>query len=74
MPERQPPSHELIPQHRLLKKEEAEKVLAEFKVSALQIPKIKAKDAALIGTGAKAGQIVEITRSDGSRNYRLVVD
>jgi len=57
-----------------LKKEEADKVLAEYKVSAQQIPKIKVKDAALIGSGAKPGNIVEITRQDGSKNYRLVVD
>jgi len=49
-------------------------VLAEYKVSAQQIPKIKVKDAALIGSGAKPGNIVEITRQDGSKNYRLVVD
>jgi len=49
-------------------------VLADFRVSRLQIPKIKAKDAALVGKGAKVGQIVEITRLDGSLHYRLVVE
>jgi len=74
LPERESPSHELIPQHKLMPKEAGEKILAEFKASRSQIPKIKLKDAALIGMGAKSGQIVEVTRQDGSKNYRLVVE
>jgi len=38
-----------------MSKDDAEKMLAEFRVSRLQIPKIKAKDPALLGTGAKGG-------------------
>jgi DNA-directed RNA polymerase subunit H len=72
--EKEAPSHELIPEHGLLSKEDAEKVLAGFRVSRLQIPKIRAKDAALIGKGAKAGQVVEVKRLDGSQYYRLVVE
>ena len=64
----------MIPEHGLLSKEDAEKVLAGFRVSRLQIPKIRAKDAALIGKGAKAGQVVEVKRLDGSQYYRLVVE
>ena len=74
MADKEAPSHELIPEHRLLSKDDAEKVLAEFRVSRLQIPKIRAKDAALLGMGAKAGQIVGVKRLDGSLNYRLVVE
>ena len=74
MAEKEAPSHELIPEHVLLSKENAEKILAEYKVSRLQIPKIKAKDPALAGKGAKAGQIVEIKRLDGSQHFRLVVE
>jgi len=68
------PSHEIIPVHKALSKEDAEKVLADFKVSRIQIPKIRAKDAALVGTGAKVGQIVGIARLDGSQYYRLVIE
>ncbi len=39
----------------------------------MQIPKIKVKDAALEGMGAKAGQMVKVDREDGSVNYRLVI-
>lgn len=74
MAEKEAPSHELIPEHRLLSKEDAEKVLADFRVSRLQIPKMRAKDAALIGKGVKAGQVVEVKRLDGSQYYRLVVE
>ncbi len=72
--ERETTIHELIPPHRVLPKEEGEKILAEFKISQARIPKIHLKDAALVGKGAKAGQIVEIKRLDGSLNYRLIVD
>ena len=68
------PSHEIIPEHIVLTKEATEKVLADFRVSRLQIPKIRAKDTALIGTGAKVGQVVGIARLDGSQYYRLVIE
>jgi DNA-directed RNA polymerase subunit H len=71
--EQSTPSHELIPKHKILHKEDGEKILSQFKSSRLQIPKIKAKDAALIDANVKAGQIIEITRLDGSLYYRLVI-
>ena len=52
---------------------DAEEVLATFRVSRHQIPRIFAKDPALAGLGAKVGQIVEVTRLDGSKCYRLIV-
>ncbi len=65
--------HELVPEHEIMSKEEGEKILAQYKVSRLQIPRIRAKDPALAGLGAKAGGIAKITRKDGSFNYRLIV-
>lgn len=73
MPEKEAPVHELMPQHKLLPAKESEEILAEYRVSKHQIPKIRAKDPALAGIGAKAGQLVEVTRLDGSKCYRLVV-
>lgn len=64
----------MIPQHKLLPKEASGGILSQYKVSRLQIPKIMAKDPALAGMNAKAGQIAEITRLDGSVYYRLVVE
>ena len=74
MSEQSTPSHELIPQHKLLPKDASNEILSTYKVSRMQIPKIKIKDPALIGMNVKAGQIVEITRLDGSLYYRLVVE
>ena len=74
MADKDAPSHEIIPGHKILSKDDTEKVLAEFRVSRLQVPKIRAKDAALIGLGAKVGQLVGIARLDGSQYYRLVVE
>jgi DNA-directed RNA polymerase subunit H len=73
LPDKDAPVHELIPQHKLLSVKDAEEVLATFRVSRHQIPKIFAKDPALAGLGAKVGQIVEVTRLDDSKCYRLVV-
>ena len=58
----------------MLSKDETEKILNQYRASRLQLPKIRVKDAALSGSGAKAGQIVEIIRLDGSTYYRLVVN
>jgi DNA-directed RNA polymerase subunit H len=74
LPETKTPDHELVPPHKVLSKDEGEKVLAEFKVKKNEIPKIRTKDAALIGLGAKLGSIVKITRLDGSEYYRMVTD
>ena len=52
---------------------DAEAILATFRVSKYQIPKIFAKDPAIADLGAKAGQVIEVERLDGSKNYRLVV-
>lgn len=64
----------MIPQHKLLPKEASNEILSQYRISRLQIPKIKIKDPALIDMNAKAGQVVEITRLDGSVYYRLVVE
>ena len=58
----------------MLSKDETEKILTQYRASRIQLPKIRVKDAALSGSGAKAGQIVEIIRLDGSTYYRLVVN
>ena len=74
MADKDAPLHEIIPEHKVLTKEDTEKVLADFRVSRLQIPRIRVKDAALLGTGAKVGQLVGIARLDGSQYYRLVIE
>ena len=66
-------THELVREHKVLAKEDGEKIFAQFRVSRLQIPKIRVKDAGLAGK-AKAGQVISVERPDGSLYYRLVVE
>ncbi len=73
MPDKTTPDHDLIPPHKLMSTKDAEAILATFRVSKYQIPKIFAKDPAIADLGAKAGQVIEVERLDGSKNYRLVV-
>jgi len=70
-----PHIHELVPAHKVLSKDDGEKILEQYRVSRLQLPRISVKDAELVrmGANAKEGQIVGITRLDGSQYYRLVV-
>lgn len=73
MSDKSTPEHELIPPHKLMSTKDAEAMLATFRVSKHQIPKIFSKDPAISGLGAKVGQIVEVERLDGSKSYRLIV-
>lgn len=66
--------HILQPKHTLLKPAEAEKILEEFNISALQLPKIKITDPAL-PKGANVGDVIKIERKDeqGTHPYHRVV-
>jgi len=70
--------HQLVPKHRLLSKEEAEKVLARYRVKPYQLPRLLASDPAAKALGAKPGDIVEIVRSSPTAGralyYRYVVE
>ncbi len=74
--------HELVPEHYLLKNDEAEKVLTELRLTKDQLPKIRLSDPCVIALDrifgpVEEGQIVKITRrsptSGVSVCYRLVV-
>ena len=54
--------HKLVPKHEILLKEEADKLLKRYHVEPYQLPRIKASDPAVFLIGAKAGDIVKITR------------
>ena len=68
--------HVLQPKHTILKKDEAEKLLAEFNISITQLPKIKITDPTL-SEGVTIGDVVKIDRKDEEGNdatyYRMVV-
>ena len=69
--------HELVPQHKVLKEDEAKKVLEKFNVNVNQLPKITRKDPALKGLDAKENDIIQITRNSDTAGkftfYRVVV-
>lgn len=70
--------HELVPRHEILKQDEREKLLTQYHVPPYQLPRIKTSDPAVKAIGARAGDIVKITRNSATAGkytaYRYVVD
>jgi len=67
--------HILQPKHSVLKKEEAEKLLASLNVDVFQLPKMRKKDP-MLPKDIKVGDIIKIERiSEGKKVlfYRVVV-
>jgi len=68
--------HVLQPKHTLLKKEEVAKLLEEYNISLVQLPKMKITDTALPEKSA-IGDVIKIERKDedGTINifHRVVV-
>jgi DNA-directed RNA polymerase subunit H len=69
--------HILVPQHVLLSKEEAKKVLRKYNAEPHQFPKILATDPCVKLLGAKPGNMLKIIRSSPTAGetiaYRIVV-
>lgn len=69
--------HELVPKHEILAPDERRKVLAKYRAKPYQLPKIRASDPAVKALGAKAGDIVKITRDSATAGkyvaYRYVI-
>jgi len=71
--------HELVPKHEILSKPEAEEVLRTYRAKPHQFPRIKESDPAAKAIGAKAGDILRITRRKSptageATAYRFVVE
>ena len=70
--------HELVPQHIVLSKKEAEEVLKKFNIQPEQLPKILTTDPVVKAIGAKKGDIIKIIRKSKTASkaiaYRLVVE
>lgn len=73
--------HNLVPEHKLLSKEEAEQVLAKLRITKDQLPKIRKGDACIrvlekIYGNIDEGSIIQITRKSKTAEvavaYRLV--
>ncbi len=69
--------HELVPEHEVLKPEEAIEVLRSLGVRPEQLPHIRASDPVARAIGAKPGDIVKITRKSPTAGkivvYRFVI-
>jgi DNA-directed RNA polymerase subunit H (RpoH/RPB5) len=71
-------NHKLVPRHEILKQDEREKLLAQYRVPPYQLPRIKTSDPAVKAIGARAGDIVKIMRNSATAGkyvaYRYVVE
>ncbi|HTX61202.1 MAG TPA: DNA-directed RNA polymerase subunit H [Methanobacterium sp.] len=69
--------HKLVPDHTILSKTEANKVIKQLKVHQEQLPKIKVDDPVVKEIGAKSGDVLKITRRSHTAGkfvtYRLVL-
>lgn len=69
--------HELVPKHEILPLEKAETLLKRYHIKAHQLPRIMESDVAIIAIGAKAGDVIKITRKSPTAGkytaYRYVV-
>ncbi|MFH1260385.1 MAG: DNA-directed RNA polymerase subunit RpoH/Rpb5 C-terminal domain-containing protein [Candidatus Micrarchaeota archaeon] len=63
-------SHMLVSKMEVLSDKDAKKLLAEFEINSNQLPSFSAKDPALLALGAVPGNIVKITRDDGTGKYQ----
>jgi len=71
-------NHELVPDHIILSKSEAEKIIKELNIRPEQLPKIKKDDPVVKAIEAKPGDILKIIRKSPTAGkfitYRLVLD
>lgn len=65
-------NHRLVPLHEKLTGEAKKAVLEEFAITPEQLPKILASDPACKAIGAKAGDIVKITRQSKTAGEAFV--
>lgn len=69
--------HKLVPDHTILSKTEANKVIKQLNVHQEQLPKILSDDPVVKEIGAKPGDILKITRRSHTAGkfltYRLVL-
>lgn len=70
-------NHEHVPQHTVLKKDEAQKILKEMDITPNQLPKILDTDPVIDLIGAKIGDIIKIDRESPTagttKYYRIVI-
>lgn len=71
-------THTLVPRHKIITQEEREQLLTQYRVQPYQLPRIRTSDPAVKAIGAKAGDIVKITRESPTAGdyvaYRYVIE
>ena len=72
------PDHVYVPNHEIISKKEAQKVLEKFNCKPTELPLIFVTDPAILGLGVKPGDMIKITRKSGTAGesiyYRYVVE
>ena len=63
--------HELVPQHILLDKSEAERLIKRMNISKSQLPWLLSTDPAAKAIGAKPGDIVMIIRKSPTAGFSV---
>jgi DNA-directed RNA polymerase subunit H (RpoH/RPB5) len=70
--------HSLVPKHEVLTPEEKAAVLAQYRVEAYHLPRIRLSDPVIRVIGARSGDLIKITRKSATAGeyvtYRYVVD
>ena len=70
--------HELVPRHEILPAKDAKDLMAKFSARPEQLPRILESDPAARAIGAKAGQVLKITRKSPTAGeaiaFRVVVE
>ncbi len=69
--------HDLVPQHEIVPKEEVEKIVKEYGIQVNQLSMLKESDPVARAVGARAGEVVKITRKSPTAGvlvaYRYVI-
>jgi len=70
--------HVLVPKHEVLSQEKTKEILEKFKVTYRHLPLVKVSDPAAKAIGAKAGDVLKITRESQTAGkvmvYKFVVE
>ena len=71
-------AHDLVPHHTILTKAETHKLLKDFSIRLVNLPRIYEDDPASVALGAKEGSVIKIIRKSSTMvdridTYRFVV-
>jgi len=71
-------THELVPKHMILSKDDVKKLLKKYNISVNQLPKISIKDPVISKLKANVGDVIKIIRKSETNvesvYYRVVIN